>query len=69
MHFNPLRPPFPPYYKEWYEQRAKRTIKVCETQDVIEGTQIREELLSLKIIMNNGFKLNTRFDRMEKNGE
>lgn len=53
-------------YKQWYDARVERTIKVMEKQSVIPGHQILAENLSNKVLFNNGYVLNTKTDSMEK---
>lgn len=53
-------------YKEWYQQRVDRTIRVMEKQTVIPGHQVLSEGLSNKVLYDNGYILNTKNDCMEK---
>lgn len=53
-------------YRQWYQDRIERTIRVMEKQKVIPGHQVLSENLSNKVLYDNGYTLNTQTDCMEK---
>ena len=60
--FDPLKPPQPQYYDQWNAERKLRTQDVINSNKTITGKMIREQLLSLSMIMNAGYQKDTSRD-------
>jgi len=61
-----MRIPTPETYKDWYSQRILRTEQLAATRTRITGREILEQNLSVRLLYDLGFKLNSATDTMEK---
>ena len=61
-----MQVPTPETYAQWYSSRVLRTEQVASQQTRITGRQILEENLSVRLLYDLGFKLNSATDTMEK---
>ena len=61
-----LQAPTPENYKQWYADRIERTNAVMAKQKAISGRQVREQNLSMKVLYDSGYQLNTATDTMER---
>lgn len=61
-----MQVPTPETYKQWYSSRVLRTEQVAQRQNKIGGRQILEENLSVRLLYDLGYTLNSATDTMEK---
>lgn len=58
--------PTPETYVQWVNERKQRTLDVIAKQSRISGRQIVEQNLSVRMIYDAGYVLDTATDTMEK---
>lgn len=61
-----MKAPTPETYSQWYADRKLRTADVLQRQSRITGRQIKDEVLSARMIYDAGYTYNEVTDTMER---
>ena len=64
--FSPTSVPTPSNYSEWYAWRKERTSDAMQKSQRISGRQIRENNLSVRMLHESGYVLDSATDEMVK---